>query len=85
MIFAVAIGDDTTDEDMFIALTDKAYSIKVGTHMSAARYYLNDVADVRSFLKYISSSHLSLNGVISRLKTQPAEHFKKAEQKLGII
>lgn len=75
--FALAIGDDTTDEDMFIALADRAYTIKVGTNMSAARYYLDDVADVRGFLKYISSAHLSLGGVLNRLKQTLPNTFRR--------
>ncbi len=75
--FALVIGDDTTDEDMFVALSDKAYTIKVGTNMSAARYFLNDVPDVRRFLKDISSSHLSISKVFSRIKQTFPKTFKR--------
>ena len=66
--FAMAIGDDTTDEDMFVALTDKAFTIKVGSNMSAAKFYLNDVTDVRRFLKSISVTPLSMKKVINRIR-----------------
>lgn len=50
----VAIGDDTTDEDMFAALMNqqgiKPYCIKVGKEDSLAPYYINDQRDVNSFL-----------------------------------
>ena len=77
--FALAIGDDTTDEDMFVALADKAFTIKVGSDMSAAKYFLKDVRDVRRFLKVISSSHLSVIKVISRIK----QRFPKTFQRLN--
>ncbi|MFR9165061.1 MAG: trehalose-phosphatase [Dysgonomonas sp.] len=36
--FVMAIGDDTTDEEMFMALPDTAITIKVGDPSNAARY-----------------------------------------------
>jgi trehalose 6-phosphate synthase/phosphatase len=36
--FTLCIGDDTTDEDMFKALGNKAYSIKVSNGFTAAQY-----------------------------------------------
>ncbi len=76
--FALAIGDDTTDEDMFTALANKAFTIKVGNNMSAARYYLNDVADVRRFLATISSTSLSVKKVISRIRQRFPLPFKRS-------
>jgi trehalose 6-phosphate synthase/phosphatase len=49
--FILAIGDDHTDEDIFKALSPEAYSIKVGSNISAARYYLKDYLEVRDLLK----------------------------------
>ncbi|WP_447641873.1 MULTISPECIES: bifunctional alpha,alpha-trehalose-phosphate synthase (UDP-forming)/trehalose-phosphatase [Chitinophagaceae] len=50
--FVLAIGDDTTDEDMFTALQDpKDYTIKVGQKMSRAKYYIESYQDVRKLLK----------------------------------
>ncbi|WP_316820025.1 bifunctional alpha,alpha-trehalose-phosphate synthase (UDP-forming)/trehalose-phosphatase [Pedobacter gandavensis] len=49
--FILALGDDHTDEDIFKALPTKAYTIKVGSNISAARYYLKDFKEVRSLLK----------------------------------
>ncbi|MCF6150529.1 MAG: trehalose-phosphatase [Candidatus Kuenenia sp.] len=40
--FILAIGDDRTDEDLFFALPETAYSIKVGKTPSFARYNLLD-------------------------------------------
>ncbi|HKB43279.1 MAG TPA: trehalose-phosphatase, partial [Chitinophagaceae bacterium] len=36
--FVLCIGDDTTDEDMFKALEEKAYTIKVSNAATAAKY-----------------------------------------------
>jgi len=48
--FIMAIGDDTTDEDMFAILPPLAYGIKVGRGPTLARYRLKDVASVLSLL-----------------------------------
>lgn len=49
--FILAIGDDCTDEDMFHALPDTAYSLKVGAGASRARFNLNSFRDVRKLLE----------------------------------
>lgn len=49
--FILALGDDHTDEDIFKALSAEAYTIKVGSNISAARYYLKDYKEVRELLK----------------------------------
>lgn len=51
--FILAIGDDHTDEDTFKALPheDHAYSIKVGTGQSVARYNIVSVDEVRGLLR----------------------------------
>lgn len=52
--FILAIGDDTTDEDMFEALPSSAYTIKIGDGLSAARYHIKSQSEVINFLSYIS-------------------------------
>lgn len=48
----VYIGDDRTDESAFRELAAKAWTVKVGlTPASRARYYLEDPARVRAFLR----------------------------------
>ncbi|PZP52308.1 MAG: bifunctional alpha,alpha-trehalose-phosphate synthase (UDP-forming)/trehalose-phosphatase [Pseudopedobacter saltans] len=50
--FIMAIGDDTTDEDMFSELQDRdSITIKVGQQMSHAKYYIETYRDVRKLLK----------------------------------
>lgn len=49
--FILAVGDDWTDEYMFEELPDTAYTVKVGTQKTAAKYYVSDVSSVRSLLQ----------------------------------
>jgi trehalose 6-phosphate synthase/phosphatase len=48
--FIIAFGDDYTDEDLFKALPDSAISIKVGSNLSAAKFYLRNPVEVRKLL-----------------------------------
>ena len=52
--YVMALGDDHTDEDMFKMFPERAITIKVGSNISAARFYLNDFREVREFLKCLS-------------------------------
>lgn len=49
--FTLAIGDDYTDEDIFKALPEDAVTVKVGSQVSAARFYLRNHQEVRAFLR----------------------------------
>jgi len=51
--FSICLGDDTTDEYMFEALPDEAYTVKVGTGSSHARFGLESVSEVRKLLDKI--------------------------------
>jgi trehalose-phosphatase len=47
------IGDDTTDEDAFLALKNKGYTVKIsrfGREKSHAKYYLKNVKEVEKIL-----------------------------------
>jgi trehalose 6-phosphate synthase/phosphatase len=48
--FVLAAGDDYTDEDMFKALPDTAYSVKVGSGASKARFFVESVEEIRKLL-----------------------------------
>ena len=48
--FILAIGDDTTDEDMFEMLPASAFTVKVGKELSAARNHLPTQEEVLPFL-----------------------------------
>lgn len=49
--FILAIGDDATDEDMFKALKDKAYTIKIGRANTSAQYTILSQKEVFPFLR----------------------------------
>ena len=49
--FVIAMGDDTTDEDMFQALPMSAITIKIGSVSEAANYHLSAQSDVLPFLR----------------------------------
>lgn len=51
--FCLCIGDDTTDEDMFSALGSKAYTVKIGTGTTAARFNIASQTEVLPFLQQI--------------------------------
>lgn len=48
--FVLAIGDDWTDEDLFKALPEGAYSIKIGYGTTKARFFLDSPQACRRFL-----------------------------------
>ena len=48
--FVLIAGDDYTDEDMFHAVDDKAFTIHIGTGPSKALYHTPDVESFRQFL-----------------------------------
>ena len=52
--FVLAIGDDYTDEDMFAALPESAYTVKVGRGRTHAKYRLKSAADVQSLLQRLA-------------------------------
>jgi trehalose 6-phosphate synthase/phosphatase len=51
--FTLCIGDDTTDEDMFKALGNKAYSIKVSNGITAAQYTVFSQRKVLPLLEHL--------------------------------
>lgn len=56
--FILAVGDDSTDEDMFHVLKDKhQYTIKVGHGNTGAKFNIVGVNQVLSFLNQLHGSH----------------------------
>lgn len=53
--FVLVIGDDTTDEDMFHAAPEGAWTIKVGAGQTDALYSLGGPSDVRALLRELAS------------------------------
>lgn len=52
----LAIGDDTTDEDLFKAMPENAITIKVRSSVSAAKYNLPGYKEVRKLLNDLAES-----------------------------
>jgi trehalose 6-phosphate synthase/phosphatase len=63
--FILCIGDDWTDEDMFQALPPEAYTVKVGSGSSHARFNINSTADVVYLLE-------NLDVTISKIRAPDA-------------
>ncbi len=53
--FILCIGDDITDENMFVSLPDHAHTIKVGRKPTSAKYYIENVTQVKKLLSSIVS------------------------------
>jgi trehalose 6-phosphate synthase/phosphatase len=54
--FVVAIGDDTTDEDLFKALPATAYSIRVGLAPSSARFHVLNQSSALELVEALATS-----------------------------
>ena len=54
--FILALGDDWTDEDLFKALPEGAFSIKIGYGSTEARLYIESPKACRSLLRELSKS-----------------------------
>jgi trehalose 6-phosphate synthase/phosphatase len=51
--FAMAIGDDDVDEELFAALPADAYTVRVGAVKTRARFFLKDQRQVTSLLEQL--------------------------------
>ena len=61
-VFILAAGDDQTDEDMFRVMPPDAYTIKIGSELSYAKFNLNSPAELLSLLNELvidKKSHIS--------------------------
>lgn len=71
--FMLAIGDDTTDEDMFTALPPEAVTIQVGCFTDKTKYTLTGQKDVLPLLAALGKSGMhrkrncSLSGTVSSM------------------
>lgn len=57
--FILAVGDDFTDEDLFLALPQSAFTVKTGLGNTSAKYYLKSWVSMRQILEklaYLSKS-----------------------------
>lgn len=63
--FIFAIGDDATDEDMFLELPQEAITVKVGNKKSAAQYYVESQEEAVSLIDYFATATLDESAVSS--------------------
>lgn len=68
--FILAMGDDTTDEDMFRALPVSAITIKVGIVSEKAKYNLSSQEEVLPFLKELLDEGLRYEVTSKSIKDQ---------------
>jgi trehalose 6-phosphate synthase/phosphatase len=54
--FFLAIGDDQTDEDLFKAMPEESFTIRVGLSMSYADYSLQNFQEVRKLLADLAAA-----------------------------
>jgi trehalose 6-phosphate synthase/phosphatase len=57
--FIMALGDDYTDEDVFKALPESAVTIKIGSNLSAAKFYLRTPTEARRLLRSLAENSLA--------------------------
>jgi len=63
--FILAIGDSLTDEDIFNALPDNAFTIKVGkSATSSARFHLSSQLEVLPLLQKLSETERDVSSVL---------------------
>ena len=55
--FVMAIGDDKTDEDMFVALAEEAFTIKVGSGVTEAQFVVPTQGHVIPLLERMARAH----------------------------
>ncbi|WP_373998749.1 bifunctional alpha,alpha-trehalose-phosphate synthase (UDP-forming)/trehalose-phosphatase [Bdellovibrio bacteriovorus] len=67
----ICIGDDRTDEDMFRALGDTGFSIKVGPGITEAHYRLRNQKEVIAFLHEL---------VIAKASIVASKHFEQRRE-----
>jgi trehalose 6-phosphate synthase/phosphatase len=59
--FILAVGDDTTDEDMFKILPDLAYTIKVRAGQTAAKSIVDSPNEVLDLLNHLGEKLIRIN------------------------
>ncbi len=57
--FIFAIGDDATDEDMFLELPETSFTIKVGNRKTAAKHYIETQEEVLNLIEKFTSNNFT--------------------------
>ena len=71
--FVIAIGDDATDEDLFKALPESAFTIRVGLAGSRARFNVADHGEVLRLLQDLAETGPAGNAADARHMVQSGE------------
>jgi trehalose 6-phosphate synthase/phosphatase len=71
--FVLAIGDDATDEDLFKAIPESAFSIRVGIAGSRARFNVADHGEVLRLLQDLAETRPAENAAEARRMVQSGE------------
>jgi alpha,alpha-trehalose-phosphate synthase [UDP-forming]/trehalose-phosphatase len=79
----IAIGDDRTDEDMFVALRDDDLAIGVGPHRLRASHVLPDPPAVRAFLQWIVDARTTPTDV--QIPTIKRRHVGTQQLSAGLL
>lgn len=66
--FILAMGDDTTDDDMFKALPADAETVKIGDVSESARYNLPSQSDTLPFLQSLISLKIDRKSTLDRFR-----------------
>ena len=78
--FVIAMGDDTTDDDMFQSLPLNAVTVKVGSISEIANYNLPSQTDVLPFLQAIigrqKGSGINTNSTVKKRLASALDFFK---------
>ncbi len=75
--FILAMGDDTTDEDMFKAVKETGFTIKVGTRHSVAEYCFDSVKEARALLDNLPAKMLLSKMLDALIHIVPYPPFSK--------
>ncbi len=54
--FRMAAGDDRTDEDVFEAAPESAWTVKIGDGPTRARYALKNTGEMRALLEQLAAA-----------------------------
>lgn len=82
--FILAAGDDTTDEDMFRALSPDALTIKVGNVSEVANYNLPQQSDVLPFLQRVTDKETGSREENLKVRLSSAIGFIRGLLKMNI-
>ncbi|MBS1511256.1 MAG: bifunctional alpha,alpha-trehalose-phosphate synthase (UDP-forming)/trehalose-phosphatase [Bacteroidetes bacterium] len=79
--FILAIGDDVTDEDMFMAVKAHGITVKIGNRKTEAAYNCNSYKEARQLLHSLPSRHLLSKWLDKLIHIVPYPEFGRESKK----